>query len=135
MIETLEKTGELKTVKLEKDTWILEVPAEVCRREGFAEGTLISLTIKNSGIQTSYIHPSEKAANSSSLKTFTPKLSALVNFEPASLPATTKFVFLLTDEETVKGCQAAQLAGAHFVKTSTGFSSAGGVPSRPRSCG
>ena len=64
MIETLEKTGELKTVKLEKDTWILEVPAEVCRREGFAEGTLISLTIKNSGIQTSYIHPSEKAAKS-----------------------------------------------------------------------
>ncbi len=61
MIETLEKTSELKTVKLEKDTWILEVPAEVCRKEGFAEGTLISLTIKNSGIQASFIKsPSEK---------------------------------------------------------------------------
>ena len=58
MIETLEKTDELRTVKLEKDTWILEVPAEVCRKEGFAEGTLISLTLKNSSIQGSYIRPS-----------------------------------------------------------------------------
>ena len=64
MIETLEKTDQLKTVKLEKDTWILEVPAEVCRKEGFAEGTLVSLTFKNSGIQTSYIHPTEKAKQS-----------------------------------------------------------------------
>ena len=61
MIETLEKTDELKTVKLEKDTWILEVPAEVCRKEGFAEGTMVSLTIKNSEIQASFIRPpSEK---------------------------------------------------------------------------
>jgi hypothetical protein len=64
MIETLEKTDELKTVKREKDTWILEVPSEICRKEGFAEGTLVSLTFKNSGIQTSYIHPSEKAKKS-----------------------------------------------------------------------
>ncbi len=64
MIETLEKTDELKTIKQEKDTWILEVPAEICRREGFAEGTLVSLTFKDSGIQTSYIHPSEKSKKS-----------------------------------------------------------------------
>ncbi|MEX5279537.1 deoxyribose-phosphate aldolase [Lactococcus petauri] len=32
---------------------------------------------------------------------------------------------LLTDEEQVKACQAAQRAGADFVKTSTGFSTAG----------
>ncbi len=32
---------------------------------------------------------------------------------------------LLTDEEIVKGCELAQSAGAHFVKTSTGFSSGG----------
>lgn len=64
MIETLEKNNELKTVSVEKDTWILEVPAEVCRKEGFAEGTLVSLTFKDSGIQTSFIHPSEKAKNS-----------------------------------------------------------------------
>lgn len=32
---------------------------------------------------------------------------------------------LLTDEEKVKACQAAQHAGADFVKTSTGFSTAG----------
>ena len=64
MIETLEKTDELKTIKQDKDTWILEVPAEICRREGFAEGTLVSLTFKDSGIQTSYIHPSEKSKKS-----------------------------------------------------------------------
>jgi len=64
MIETLEKSDKLKTIKQEKDTWILEVPAEICRREGFAEGTLVSLTFKDSGIQTSYIHPSEKARKS-----------------------------------------------------------------------
>lgn len=60
MIETLEKTDELKTVKLQKDTWILEVPTEICQKEGFAEGTLISLTIKNSGIQASFIKPPSK---------------------------------------------------------------------------
>ena len=64
MIETLEKKDQLKTVKLEKDTWILEVPAEICQKEGFAEGTLVSLTFKNSGIQTTYIHPTEKAQKS-----------------------------------------------------------------------
>ncbi|MDR1028963.1 MAG: deoxyribose-phosphate aldolase [Clostridiales Family XIII bacterium] len=32
---------------------------------------------------------------------------------------------LLTDEEKVKACMAAKLAGVHFVKTSTGFSSGG----------
>lgn len=63
-METQEKTDELKTVKLEKDTWVLEVPAEVCAREGFAEGTLVSLTFKNSGIQTSFIRPSERAKKS-----------------------------------------------------------------------
>ncbi len=51
MIETLEKS-ELKTVKFIKDTWILEVPAEVCEHEGFTEGTMVSLTFRNGGIQT-----------------------------------------------------------------------------------
>ncbi|HQU82088.1 MAG TPA: hypothetical protein PKY59_03135 [Pyrinomonadaceae bacterium] len=64
MIETLKKSDELKTVKLEKDTWILEVPAEICRKEGFAEGTMVSLTFKDSGIQSSYIHPTENAKKS-----------------------------------------------------------------------
>jgi deoxyribose-phosphate aldolase len=31
----------------------------------------------------------------------------------------------LTDEEKVKACAAGKLAGAHFVKTSTGFSKGG----------
>ena len=64
MVKTLGTTDELKIVKREKDTWILEVPAEVCQKEGFAEGTLVSLTIRNGGIQTSFIHPSEKARKS-----------------------------------------------------------------------
>jgi hypothetical protein len=64
MIETLEKKDELKTVSVEKDTWILELPREICEKEGFAEGTLVSLTFKDSGIQTSYIRPSQKAKES-----------------------------------------------------------------------
>ena len=64
MSNILERMDELKTVSVEKDTWVLEVPAEICRREGFAEGTLVSLTFKNSGIQTWYIHPSERAKKS-----------------------------------------------------------------------
>ena len=32
---------------------------------------------------------------------------------------------LLTDEEKVRACEAAKVAGAHFVKTSTGFSTGG----------
>lgn len=43
--------------KADKDTWIFTLPAETCRREGFAEGTMVSLTVKNSGIQTSFIRP------------------------------------------------------------------------------
>lgn len=35
---------------------------------------------------------------------------------------------LLTDEEKVKACEAAKAAGADFVKTSTGFSTAGATP-------
>lgn len=60
MIETVEKTNEIKTVSIEKDTWILELPVEICEKEGFAEGTLVSLTIKNSGIQASFIRPPSK---------------------------------------------------------------------------
>lgn len=58
MIETSEKTEQLKTVKQEKDTWILELPLEICRREGFTEGTLVSSTFKNGAIQSSFIKPS-----------------------------------------------------------------------------
>ncbi|MDQ3062941.1 MAG: hypothetical protein M3R14_08795 [Acidobacteriota bacterium] len=58
MIETLGKTDELKTIKQEKDTWVLEVPAEICQREGFAKGTLVSLTFKDGAIQSSYVRPS-----------------------------------------------------------------------------
>ena len=37
------------------------LPREVCQREGLAENTLVSMTIKNGGIQTKFIAPpSEK---------------------------------------------------------------------------
>ncbi len=64
MIKTSEKTGELKTVSIEKDTWILELPEEICSREGFAKGTLASLTVKDGAIKGSFIQPSEKAKRS-----------------------------------------------------------------------
>ncbi len=58
MFEVLELE---KTVNTEKDTWILKLPKEVCDREGFAENTLVSMTIKDGGIQTKFIAPpSEK---------------------------------------------------------------------------
>jgi hypothetical protein len=58
MITTSDK--ELKTVSLEKDTWILEVPAEVCEREGFPAGTLISLTLKNDAVFGEYLKPTQE---------------------------------------------------------------------------
>ena len=60
MITTSDKTNEIKTVSLEKDTWILEVPAEVCQREGFPNGTLISLTLKNDAILGEYLKPTKE---------------------------------------------------------------------------
>jgi hypothetical protein len=60
MPETFEKNDDLKTVNVEKDTWILEVPAEVCRREGLPQGTLISLTLKNDAVIGEYLKPSKE---------------------------------------------------------------------------
>ena len=56
--------SEIKTVSVEKDTWILELPAEICSREGFAEGTLASLTFKDGAIRGTLIHPTRKAQKS-----------------------------------------------------------------------
>ena len=64
MNKTLEKTNGIKTISVEKDTWILELPEELCSREGFAKGTLASLTVKNGAIQGSFIRPSKKAKQS-----------------------------------------------------------------------
>ena len=61
MVEIAERTNELKTVSVEKDTWIVELPAELCRREGFDEGTMASFTFKDGAIQASYIRlPAKK---------------------------------------------------------------------------
>ena len=49
----LEKTG----IAEDTDTWIIKLPKEVCRREGLAENTLVSMTIRNGGIQTKFIAP------------------------------------------------------------------------------
>ena len=56
--------SEIKTINVEKNTWVLELPAEICSREGFAEGTLASLTIKDGAITGTFIHPTEKAKES-----------------------------------------------------------------------
>ena len=60
MIKISEKTSEFKTVTVQKDTWVLEVPSEVCQNEGFAEGTMISLTLKNDSISGMYLKPSRE---------------------------------------------------------------------------
>ena len=54
----------IKTISVEKNTWVLELPEEICSREGFAEGTLASLTIKDGAIRGTFIHPTEKAKES-----------------------------------------------------------------------
>lgn len=64
MIETSEKTNQLKTVLVEKDTWVMELPEELCLREGFAKGTLASLTVKNGAINGTFIKPSQEAKQS-----------------------------------------------------------------------
>ena len=43
-----------------KDTWVLRLPKDTCDREGFAEGTLVSLTIKDGGIKAHFILPPAK---------------------------------------------------------------------------
>lgn len=60
MLETLEQKTDLKSINVEKDTWILEVPTEICGREGFPNGTLVSLTLKNDEIIGEYIKPSQE---------------------------------------------------------------------------
>lgn len=59
-METTEKTDKFKTVSVKKDTWILEVPNEVCENEGFPEGIMISLTLKNDSISGVYFKPSKE---------------------------------------------------------------------------
>lgn len=55
---------DLETIKTDdnsvKDTWLLRLPKDICDKEGFAEGTLVSLTIKDGGIQSSFIRPPSK---------------------------------------------------------------------------
>lgn len=66
-----------------------------------------------------------KAKNDSAVKK---DIEAVVNAAKGS--AITKVIIetsLLSDEEKVRACQLAKEAGAHFVKTSTGFSNAGAI--------
>ena len=58
MYEIAENAKELRTVSLEKDTWVLALPEATCQREGFAVGTMVSLTFKGGTVQTSLIEPS-----------------------------------------------------------------------------
>ncbi len=51
------KTDDSPNGKSVKDTWILRLPKDICDKEGFAEGTLVSLTIKDGGIQSTFIRP------------------------------------------------------------------------------
>lgn len=53
-------TDDNSSSKSVKDTWLLRLPKDICDKEGFAEGTLVSLTIKDGGIQSSFIRPPSK---------------------------------------------------------------------------
>ncbi|NOT46422.1 MAG: hypothetical protein HOP17_01545 [Acidobacteria bacterium] len=60
MIKTAKKhkdNNEVRTVNVIRNTWILEMPDEICDFEGMTRGTLVSLTIKDHGIQASFIRP------------------------------------------------------------------------------
>lgn len=63
-LEKVETEQKHELSEAQKNTWILKLPPEVCRREGYAEGTMISLTVKNGGIQTSIIKPDPRAKES-----------------------------------------------------------------------
>ena len=56
--------NDLRTVTVDKDTWVLELPEELCSREGFAPGTMASLTFKDGGIKATFISPSGDARRS-----------------------------------------------------------------------
>lgn len=64
MSKTTKSPNRIKTVSVNKDTWVLELPAEICAREGFATGTLASLTVKDGAIIGTFIHPTQKAQQS-----------------------------------------------------------------------
>lgn len=64
MSDNLKESNQIKTISVEKDTWVLELPSEICKREGFADGTLASLTVKNGVIQGTFIHPTQRAKQS-----------------------------------------------------------------------
>lgn len=64
MIRTENDNDSIRTVRVEKDTWVLELPDEICQSEGFAKGTLASLTIKNGAIRGSFISPTDEAQTS-----------------------------------------------------------------------
>jgi hypothetical protein len=63
---------ELESAKAEgnriKDTWLLRLPKDICDKEGFAEGTLVSLTIKDGGIQSSFIQAPRQEVKDASQK-------------------------------------------------------------------
>jgi hypothetical protein len=102
------KMSEIKTVSVEKDTWILELPEELCSREGFAVGTLASLTVKNGAIQGSFIRPSQKPRKS--IERFT---SILTN---TTEPTDAELKDLMTEVKNTAKSKAF-LAQEHLAKT------------------
>ena len=64
MIKNAKNTDSLRTVSVEKNTWVLELPDEICTSEGFATGTLASLTFKNGAIRGTFISPTAQAKRS-----------------------------------------------------------------------
>ena len=59
-IEKIDTDQKRELPTVEKNTWILKLPTETCRREGLAEGTMVSLTVKDHGIQATFVRPLAK---------------------------------------------------------------------------
>lgn len=49
----LEKTKE----RISQDTWLMKLPDEICDREGLSRETLVSMTIRDGGIHSSFVRP------------------------------------------------------------------------------
>jgi hypothetical protein len=64
MIKSSKALEKESKVPVHKDTWILELPDDVCVAEGFPKGTMASLTVKGSAIRGSIVRPSKSANRS-----------------------------------------------------------------------
>jgi len=104
-------------------TWV-KTAAELLKDSSVKVCTVIGFPL---GASTSAVKAFEAkdAIESRNLKLVEDDIKAVVEASGSKLVKVIIETCLLTDEEKVEACQLAKLAGADFVKTSTGFSTGG----------